>query len=261
MKHDHKKTKKLKVALYAMFMFLPFIAIGITCLTHVFNEKIAEETETATINNMYKTKTPTNVNDFTPTYMYELKPNTNAEYSQTYKFLNMVVYENQTKIYEQYRETNNYYARIENNKIYYDSNDPYQYINITQNTIILFVADYTEDTDYYYETDIQQYTYIAPTQYIPIKSVTITTNPQDQTTNIFYDSCDQVKQSFILNWCDNENPINTGLANFTQVFNIPNDNIINTLLTYMLSITMIYIVIDIIIETITYITHFFNKEI
>lgn len=242
MKHDHKKTSKLKVCLFSIIMLLPCFAVGITCLTHVFNKEVTEETETATINYKYEL----GINPTTPLdskdklWKINIDSTTNTSISVKYAY-------DGTKIYE---STDERYLDIFNNEIsiatdmgatIFDINNTYivpTYLN--GNEINLLSSGINE--------------------YNQIKSVTITTNPQDQTTNIFYDSCDQVKQSFILNWCDTNNPIKSGVTAFTNVFALPNDHIINTLITYWFSISMIYIVIDIIIECIIYITHFFNKE-
>jgi len=271
MKHDHKKTKKLKVALFSMIMFLPFIAIGVTCATHIFNKEVTEETETATINYMYETNEPQTNQKLSNNHIYIYNNinhiNTNDDNG---------IYCGNVYIYE----SNNLQFSYVTNDVNYgiwlidDTNDLIiqYYINATEiniytidlsneNMQILFVynADFREQegsTD----SNINNWYTITPQNLIPIESVDITTNPQDQTTNIFYDSCEQVEQSFILNWCEQANPVRNPIQSFTNAFSLPSNHIINTLITYWICIAMIYIVIDIIVECIVMLTHFFNKE-
>ncbi len=275
MKHDHKKTKKLKVALFSMIMFLPFIAIGVTCATHIFNEEVAEQTQTAEIIYKYETETPQPNAQLKNNYIYKINETIaqNGNFATNYL---KIVNDELTTIFEynvQWDETNI-------NDVWLDkqnSNMIVRNYNGNEFITIYTIENYQENYEFYtilvtYNQDVYNYegsintnfqngfTY-APQNLIPIEEVNILTNPQDQTTNIFYDSCDQVQDSFILNWCTNGNPINSGVNAFTNAFNVPNGHIINTLITYWLCISMIYIVIDIIIECIVYITHFFNKEV
>lgn len=244
MKHDHKKTKKLKIALFSIVMLLPCLAVGITCLTHVFNKEVAEDTQTATINYKYELGTenpPTKQSAINKLYKIEQINTTFDLYKIEY-----ITDGTNTAINENAQESGYYF---DNTGIY--TND------FTFSYPVYIVITDIEETP-------QPYNYfLTPPQnndYNLIESVTINTITQDHTTNIFYDSCEQVKDSFVLNWCDANNPISQPIISFTNVFSLPNDHIINTLLTYWFSISMIYIVIDIIIECIVYITHFFNKE-
>ena len=124
-------------------------------------------------------------------------------------------------------------------------------------TIIFDIIDNMQDTTSKILSDLQE----CPQNEIPIESVNITTTAQDNSTDIFYTASSEVKTSYVLNWCNYNNPLRPTINTFTNVVGLPNDNIINDLLTYWLSITIIYIVIDIIIEIAIYLTHFFNKEV
>lgn len=55
------------------------------------------------------------------------------------------------------------------------------------------------------------------------------------------------------------NPIRLTIYNLCEAFNI-NSGILVSLITYWITISIIYIIFDIIIEAVVYITHFFNKE-
>lgn len=246
MKHDHKKTKKLKVALFSMIMFLPFIAIGVTCATHIFNKEVTEETQSATINYKYElpTETSNNVEDYYNKLIKIGGYPTNDESAE-------IIYA--TDGINTYESTHTTYIDIQGGSAA---------ISFADNTWIEFDINnlYIVPT-YLYEDYYQNITIPQNNDYNPIESVNITTNPQDQTTNIFYDSCDQVQDSFILNWCTTGNPINSGVNAFTNAFNLPNGHIINTLITYWLCVAIIYIVIDIIVECIVTITHCFSKEV
>lgn len=251
MKHDHKKTKKLKVALFSMIMFLPFIAIGVTCATHIFNKEVTEETETATINYEFEIGT-------TPQYFDELQINTLYKLNVTPD--NDIGGEMPIKYITDnvntfYQNTNSYvYIDVQLHDITLISGD----MEISFNIDNTYIVQWTKDIN---DTDLWHNYTNGNNDYNIIQSVEITTNPQDQTTNIFYDSCEQVEQSFILNWCEQANPVRNPIQSFTNAFNLPSNHIINTLITYWICITMIYIVIDIIVECIVMLTHFFNKEL
>lgn len=281
MKHDHKKTSKLKVCLFTIVMLLPCFAVGITCLTHVFNKEVTEETETATINYMYQTNNPqqeliqNNVYLLNTTLSYadiiqneddqfiiEIIENTVTINNNTFDFEDTVIgslheiKQVKWQIQIDY-EILSITMHIDKNTDQYIQYSPSSSITTLtfNNTLVKILPINNSRTSAIY-TNLQE----IPNNLNPIESVTITTNPQDQTTNIFYDSCEQVEDSFILNWCNNANPVRTPIEQFTNAFSLPSNHIINTLITYWLCIAMIYIVIDIIIECVIMITHFFNKE-
>lgn len=278
MKHEHKKTKKLKVALFSMIMFLPFIAIGVTCATHIFNKEVTEETETATINYMYETNNPQeeiiqnnvyNIN-FNGTPL-ELSGQLEDNIIEITLLKGEIKYTNASLIPDENVPNDDNIIKPSKTKLnnYQGTTTIYQYFNSGYSSAILETENNTTieikgqiqiNTWYYTDTTSTLQSSLTQATDIQIESVDITTNPQDQTTNIFYDSCAQVEQSFILNWCEQANPVRNPIQSFTNAFSLPSNHIINTLITYWICIAMIYIVIDIIVECIVMLTHFFNKE-
>ena len=75
----------------------------------------------------------------------------------------------------------------------------------------------------------------------------------------FYYAVEETKNSPLFTWVENS-PLTPAINSFTSVFNIQNDNYITYTLNYWLNITAMYVVIDIIVEGFTHITHIFNKE-
>ena len=79
------KISKLFHWLYAILMLAPISAVGVTCLTHVFNKEVSEESETAVIEYMYETSNPQD--SIITGYVYKINATTTYEVLGDYKYL------------------------------------------------------------------------------------------------------------------------------------------------------------------------------
>lgn len=260
------KISKLFHWLYAILMLAPISAVGVTCLTHVFNKEVSEESETAVIEYMYETSNPQD--SIITGYVYKINATTTYEvlgdYNDSIYSIELIsgqintynnLYFDESTI-EQYLENPKLSLKIDEGDIYYRVS-----IGPTDEGVVLYPLDNTNsvtfnnciiritDKDGFLEnlpiqwlvSNLQE----VPQDEIPIQGVNIETRSQDSTTNIFYDSVNQVQDSFILNWCGIENPITQVFAYMSGFFGMSTSHITNNLLTYWLSISIVWLVFDV----------------
>ena len=260
------KISKLFHWLYAILMLCPVFAVGITCLTHVFNETVEAETQTVDIEYKYETNNPQDSIVLGNIY--------NISFSGTLSDLRGEMDENDfsfTLISGDITYTNCYWKSDESvpNEDFIVS-PSYTNITIEQEYIFMFLNANGTYMSYYLDkivsmnlTNITIEGQIVITNWsitdnttffpnslsiasnIPIENVEITTVAQDDSTNIFYTSCEQVKDSFVLNWCNYYNPVRAVYDYGSALFNVDSDNLVNYFLTYWTSISIIWLVFDV----------------
>lgn len=77
-------------------------------------------------------------------------------------------------------------------------------------------------------------------------------------SSAFYASTERVWHAPIFSWVMT-GPFYTGITGFTSIFGIPNMSFLTNLLCYWITMTCIYVVFDIVIESFIYLTHIFTK--
>ena len=123
------KISKLFHWLYAILMLTPVSAVGVTCLTHVFNEEVSEETQTATINYKYDlgVMPTTAIESRGKLWKLNIDNNTNTQFSIKYVFDGVNIYQS----------TDDTYIYIENNEIYISTEFSSIDFNIDNTYIVL----------------------------------------------------------------------------------------------------------------------------
>jgi hypothetical protein len=254
-KHDHKATKKLKACIFAIMLLLPFLMIVPTAFYYGFNEQAQAQTR--------QEQVTLNTSDIN--YRYDI------EELETYTLYQFELgYSQDTEIDFQYLEVAYWYSddlemTISNNNSYkLIINDSY-YVVQTPNkeiggsgsgiTINCSFNDLTQLNYLYSEDLIEIYTIYGCNEIVHIgEYVEYTMSITDSMATAWNNTWTNP----VFSWTNNS-PFYTAMSNFTNVFGIENMQIAN-LLTYIATITAIYIVFDIVIELFTYLTHLIPKS-
>lgn len=271
--HDHKFTDLIKVCIFALMLILPGIIFLPSCLYYGFNEH-ATNTETTTINYKYQSNEVNTLDDLVVGNIYQF--NANNEYTDDlisnanlefdilkiyqYNFLDLAPSENET----------NWVSILEDSdisiKMYIDT---YSY---NGNLIIYFNDDeltlnYDLDFNEMFSlnaivkltllekhdiNDIRYYHGFSYTDYNVIESVSV--NTDDTISNKLYNSWEQMWNTPLFSWTNNT-PFNNSLNGFIGIFGINAQSYISNVLIWLLSMTAIYVVIDIVIGVFKWLTH------
>lgn len=263
-KHNHEYTKKLKVLLFASLMFLPLMLLGAKSLVYVFgeNKTIVEnngdilqtiqpkeetiEIETYYTNIYYEKVDKIELEEITPITKLEL---TQEELDSFFQYMNT----EQINIYIYYDD--DYYNYIDL-ILYYD--DDTETITIENNEIIIEgiatnYNGYTINTFAYEETGNE---YISITKKL-IKLFTCKKYISQQSKTPTELSINEIANSSIMTWTQNS-ILYTNVNNAFTGLGVNNLFIVE-LIIYWLDLTAVYIIIDIVIELFTWLTHILTK--
>lgn len=243
-KHDHKGTKALKLTLFFTLMLAPILAIAYKCGYAMFNK------------NAYQSYSQQNINatqQVTTTSMFIENADYIAIYTQdettttygawiTYNTINLnwTDYGFQDYNYNSFRLFNNGLIQLKDT-----NNTQYQQANIWGNTLkqISFNLK-TTNTESWQNGYVKYY---------------LVTYEKTKLDNAFYYAVDEMQNSDLFNWTTNTlmySPIHAmtnGMGITTPAIAI--------LVCYWLYLTAIYIVIDIVVETFTCITHMITNKL
>lgn len=269
-KHDHTLTDIIKVGIFALFLILPILVFLPNCLYYGFNEH-ATNTETTTINYKYQSNEVNTLNDLVIGNLYHLD-SLNIQYSQdtTLNFsLNIVsglfddfeytdepLYDYDFTNYEVLGnlflsiDSDNLYIQFQNNSLVAIS---FNYVNITD---VIFSISYQNDNsfnDYLVHNDILP----SYTDFNVIESVSV--NTDDTITDKVAYAWQRMWETPMLNWTNN-NSFKFTINAFTNVFGITPESKMANYLTYLLVITCIYLVFDIVLTLTTKLTHLINAK-
>lgn len=224
-KHDHSLTKFLKVATFGIFLLLPFWSIAAATAYSTFNANASNQVE-----NRY-TETPTEL-IHGETYHFK---NTERlqEGDYTIKFLDYSNVET---------ESTKTQSTLDRKQL--AISDGYYYASFGYDLYNYFIGEF----DFVYDTAMGDTTSFL--DYLTHER--IETNIIDQ-RNSFYYAISQVEEQPLFSWTKQTATYNT-LKLVMSGFDNPN-NFIPVCITYMFMVTCVYLIIDIVIEMTTWITH------
>lgn len=244
--------------IYGFLLFMPLLAIGVTCITCFWNKEVTADTETAEISYKYESNEVNSaidlINGHSYTFTLQQAP-TQQQYISTASSVYNIP--NFTNFKLDADALNNHYIRIDlrSNQIIF-RDESYNAILTINFTAITFPYSFDLKLVNYVSSINTDYTNYSKSTYNEIESVNIISTPQDfDVKNIFYYSIDKVQQSPLFNWAENS-AIYTGMTATCNTLNITT-TFIPLLMTYWLIISVIYILYDIILV----ILHIFHKKI
>lgn len=279
--HDHKLTDILKVLIFTLVMLLPGIVFIPSCLYYGFNEH-AVNTETTDITYKYQSNEVTTLDDLVEGNIYYIENIEFADDSLTNQYGEFYLYVYQFNLFN---NSSNYNFVDDVQTYEYDSKTnnrlTIQFIHYANNTFETFVY-YTNENSYVsvqYESSISftdivfsvtnntlstfktfcQFNNILPqyTDYNEIDEVVVNTDNTISTQ--ISRNWTQMWQQPMFSWTNNT-PLNTGLNSFIGIFGINAQSCISNLLIWLLSMTAIYVVIDIVLGVFKWLTHMIGNK-
>lgn len=272
-KHNHLFTDLLKVAIFGLMLLLPFLCFMPTGFYYGFNEHATNETTTQ-INYKYESNEVNTLDDLIEGNIYQLDNFDLANNMLSSDIYFYVLKYDNTDLFETYSDYEGNNFNIKDCIIYLNTNDYqnnewiislylidyegtslyFEYNNelILHNCIFIcnqYIVDYF---DYNSNLSLPQYT-----DYNVIESVE--TNVQDTISNKMYLAWEGVWTSPLFNWT-NTTPLNTGLNGFIGIFGINQSSYIANCLIYLLTITAIYVVFDIVLGIFKWLTHLIGNK-
>lgn len=244
--HNHRLTEYLKVAIFALFMLMPFASIGTTCAYAIMNENANQSYYGETINDQ---QTIYENNTLQPNVIYYLTNSENLTTGTTRANINNISIvdiktntENTTTttiredlsnitqmwLYLNPNITNAYSIALKGTTTYYLPINNFQYVSFTTNV----QQTNTQYLNNIYRIEYNQYSYLSDS---------------------FAYAVDNLENQALFRWTKNTATYNTiklvteGLEN--------TNNFIPVTLTYMFMVTIIYLIIDIVITCIVWLTH------
>ncbi|MDY4823476.1 MAG: hypothetical protein SO148_06790 [Candidatus Onthovivens sp.] len=273
-KHDHKITKNIKAILFAFLMFLPVLSVVSTSLYTIFNDNAYQSYDGKETYLQAELKTQTNavnsLNDIKTNNYYMLEMNPENQIDQTIELFNIELNYNAIEIIKIETSKNNdisiigkniksiSYADItfgtENNKrtisVYMNNtNNEALEINTSNNLqIITKVLNKTDIAKWelFHELPTEYYEYTA------IQKERYTLN------NAFDKAFNELENNKMFSWTK-DTIIYDGVYNTLNLLQVKNNTLV-VLISYWLYLTTIYIIIDIIIESIVFLTHMINVK-
>lgn len=270
-KHDHTATKKIKAWLFAIMLLLPFLFLLPTGLYYGLNQNAQLSERTVTTNNYYSYSgfnedITYEFDELQPYTFYDLNfnfGNANLDFDFDYIIIGETI--SYTEIYANNNGNQpNIKYDYQNQLLEISTNDNYYYYeNITPQSYwieIYFAVNETQIDNYLnFTQNINSYTImgIELDYLIPNGTNSTTTYTNDISTSII-NAWNSTWQNPLFSWT-NYSPFYAPMQSFTNVFGI-NDMQIANVLTYLATITAIYIVFDIVIELFTYLTHLIPRS-
>ncbi len=272
-KHDHKITKNLKAILFAFLMFLPVLSVVSTSLYTIFNDNAYQSYDGKETYLQAELKTPTNavntLNDIKIGNYYLLTITKDSGITELFNDLPDV-----DQIEFKYE-----FIGLEGAEITISSNYMYSfnYASITypiKNNQQGYVEIYLESVDGYTTTisawqeislivKIRNNSYIGAWQVfqeLPTKyyEYTATTKERYTLNNAFDKAFNELENNKMFSWTK-DTIIYQGIDNTLNLLQVKN-NTLSVLISYWLYLTTIYIIIDIIIESLVFLTHMINVK-
>ena len=271
--HDHKITKNLKAILFAFLMFLPVLSVVSTSLYTIFNDNAYQSYDGKETYLQAELKTPTNavntLNDIKIGNYYLLTITKDSGITELFNDLADI-----DQIDFKFDFIGQEGAEIEISANYMYS---FNYANITypiKNNQQGYVEIYLESADGYTATisawqqislivKIRNNSYIGAWQVfheLPKEYLQYTTIEKEIYTlnNAFDKAFNELENNKMYSWTK-DTIIYQGVNNTLNLLQVKNNTLV-VLITYWLYLTTIYIIIDIIIESIVFLTHMINVK-
>ena len=271
-KHDHKLTDILKVGIFCLFLILPILCFLPSCIYYGFNEHATAQT--SEVNTTIETETTNAINyenatdiplsnsdiELNKMYLWDSRkvtsfPSFNGSAQCTY--INIIDYSNGVTIQ----------SNIANKSISYllnvslDTGTQRYTFNQNNDYVIALVMLSNQSTNWTgFYTGLQ-----IPTFNVNQSSTTeTTTTTTEQTyTMDISTSINQAWESIwntpLLSWTDN-NTFKFTINSFCNVFAITQESYITNYLTYILTMTCIYLIFDIVISISTKLTQMLTNS-
>lgn len=278
-KHDHNLTDIIKVGIFALFLILPILVFLPNCLYYGFNEHATNETTTQ-INYKYQSNEVNTLDDLVVGNIYQLDEiylSYNNDFIldiniYSYNCTTEVMYylsQNSTFIDAQFdRNYNNkdsfIHLSIDNGEMVLSfpnsqnlvSNLVYSDYEIELNNVVFFIEEnnLNDFKDWFelYGNNLPHYT-----DYNVIESVD--TNVDNTITQSVTNAWQRMWETPMLNWTSN-NTFQFTINAFTNIFGITTESKMANYLTYLLVITCIYLIFDIVLTLTTKLTHLINAK-
>ena len=269
LKHNHLFTDVIKVGIFALLLILPILCFIPTGFYYGFNEhaeaqtkEVIKDTETTTTNATYYengTTKPTDNTEIEINKMYVWDSRKVSSYPMTGTLLCdylEIIDSNNATITNEITDQQVIYLltlSVYNGEQRYTINPNNGYI------VIAFMAKQAPNFNNYYQgVDILNFHILQNT------TQTTTTTTETETYNMsisesMYQAWEDVWTSPLFNWTNNT-PLNTGLTGFVNIFGITTNSYISSYIIYLLSITGIYVVIDIVLEVFKWLTHLIGNK-
>lgn len=257
-KHDHTLTNIIKVCIFALFLILPFLVFLPTGLYYAFNEHAVNETTTEVdIHYKYQTNEVNSVDDLIVGNIYHINKQNITEYGDIAicKYIGGQRYSNQLKI--QFDNDGTSILRLIDSQTW----------NIVVYTGVTYQNTYTLNSNdiyftYYDNINVDYLPFIdnnIDPYFDTIENVVITEDVNQSITSSMNNAWQDTWETPLFNWTDNQN-FGFTIKAFTNVFGISEESKITNYLTYILTLTAIYVVFDIVLEIFTKLTHIFNEK-
>lgn len=256
--HKHTLTGILKVLLFALLMLAPIFSVASRCLYVICNKNAYQSYSGQTSYNInYKYESDNLEDGAIVGHIYQLNLSnedlTDTGFEMDFTLISGFIDLNgRLEINDNYIDDfeifpNISYGIYENNlnytNIFYSS---VHFGNITCDNAVIELL---------YCNDIAEH-YLSYTDYNEIANVEI--NNEGTLDNVFTYSVNEMKNDQLFNWTQNT-AIYTGINTMTTGIGITQETI-PILLTYWFLLTIIYVIVDIIINTFTLLTHFIQKK-
>lgn len=249
-KHDHKGTKALKLSIFFTLMLAPFLAVLFKCAYVTFNKNAKDSYS----NYSYTLEETINVTNFN-----DLVDNTNAfliiNYSSDYDNTDRNSYE----VYFNNLTINNNTYNTGYFKLGYKAGENLgnflQIFDLNNSRVAWFnTSDIVGSYQFFYLYSRQPSSYYNQNNMYGCSiSYFVLQQQQGTLDNSFYYAIDEAMESPYFAWA-RTSALYTATSGLTNGMGITTQAI-PTLIVYWLILTAIYIIIDIVIESFTYLTH------
>lgn len=271
-KHDHKITKNIKAILFAFLMFLPVLSVISTSLYTIFNDNAYQSYDGKETYLQAELKTPTNVinakNDIKAGNYYRLTITENNRWAELFEDTtqttqNTIEILNITTLGKTFNYNGNYLKEIYYASMTYEESGNYTFVNMYMENIEGFSAEIKSDSDIEFLIKVKHPTQIKAwpllseltqeqIQYTAIQKERYTLN------NAFDKAFNELENNKMFSWTK-DTIIYDGVYNTLNLLQVKNNTLV-VLISYWLYLTTIYIIIDIIIESIVFLTHIINVK-
>jgi len=227
------KISKLFHWLYAVLMLLPVIAIGVTCGYVMFNKNAYQSNGNSYIERSITLNSSNAASTYvTGAWVKYTFTEHNLQYNGSFGFSNISLDLN--SIFNTDTTFIRFYLYKDNQNInFYDING-YQYQILSSNRTF---NDFTYQVDLSVSNDISIYNYGLAQVFV---------YQERALTDTFYYSVEQVKSNKLFSWAD-YSFVKTPIEYVTSLFGMETNNPILTIMSYWLSISVIWLCFDIIL--------------
>lgn len=270
-KHDHTLTDIVKVVVFWLFLIIPILVWMPTALYYGFNEHADNGTQTASANIEYQYKYQSNevntINDVQLDNVYYFSDFSNSlTLPCNLEILSCSYFYTENNTIDMFELDggfnngnvsiildSNGYLSINGSQLY-----RYYYYEI-QELVFRVRSNIAEFRTFWltnFDDELPEYTDF---NVIESATATIEYNNDNSIVNAMSSAWQQTWQTPVLSWTGNQN-FNFTIQAFTNIFGITEQSYITNYLTYILTMTAIYVIFDIVLGVFKLITHLVNEK-